>query len=67
MVENAVVLACKPCSKFAVDGVDVWCDGGPGLRSTLAKIAQQHKEDEARHKRMMESDISDPIWTQVWI
>ncbi len=67
MADDAVVLACKPCSRFLVEGTDTWLDGGPDLRKTLTQLARLHKEDEARYKRMMESDISDPIWTQVWI
>lgn len=67
MVEGVVVLACRPCQKFTVEGVDVWCDPGVGLRDTLKRMAQQRDHGIAMHKEIMESPITDPRWTKLSI
>jgi hypothetical protein len=51
----AVVLRCRPCKRFCVEGVaDSWVDGGPDAMAQLRELATPIM--------IRDSDGDDPRW-----
>jgi len=49
IVDGAVLISCRPCDRFRVDGSDQWVAGGPGSRNALR--AQAGIADAADEKK----------------
>lgn len=56
VIEGHVVLGCKACKLFWLEGDHQSCKNVNDLKRAAEAIK--------RHNEMMESDINDPRWTQ---
>ena len=57
------VIYCRTCKRYSVDNSGTWLTSGDMTHlRTLIKI---RNEDEKRHKLMMESPITHPMWTDI--
>lgn len=64
LVEGSVVLGCRWCRQFCIEGSDQWVAAGDGFRESLRIIAETFKAVRETHKAIMESSIDDPRWEQ---
>ncbi len=64
LVEGSVVLGCRWCRQFCVEGSDKWVPSGDGFRESLRVIAATVKAEHQIVKMIMESPIDDPRWEQ---
>ena len=69
MPEGTVVLACRNCSRFTVEGSGKWVErgtpGGTDLMESLRLLAGVAKQERDTMKAVMESPIEDPRWEAV--
>lgn len=59
------ILRCRVCRRYSLDDLGHWLTAVDVEQ--MIRLAAQRDEDKARHKRFMESDISDPIWEQLYL
>jgi hypothetical protein len=66
-LEGIKVHRCKYCRKFTVEGSNQWVDGGSGIVDRLKALSgyQPVKDIVDEWQHMQQSDIRDPMWTQV--
>jgi uncharacterized protein with PIN domain len=57
------VLRCRVCRRYSLEGLGHWLTS-PDIEH-LRQLAKQRDDDEARFQLMMESPISDPMWTDI--
>lgn len=62
MVPGAVVLGCKRCLQFTVEGCGRWVPGGAQLRESLVLLAGAVKADTDAFQVVMDTPLSDPRW-----
>jgi len=65
IINGQTVFRCKPCNLFTVKDGSRWIPDGPDLVAALRLLAQIRDEEAERFRQMMQSDISDPRWTQL--
>ncbi|HEV3311522.1 MAG TPA: hypothetical protein VG815_13500 [Chloroflexota bacterium] len=65
LITGDTVFRCKPCNLFTVKDGSRWIPDGPPLVAALRFLAQIRDDDAERQRQIMESDISDPRWTQL--
>jgi hypothetical protein len=62
LIEGQIVLRCRSCRKFSVDGSSRWVDGGDGMIPALKIIAAERDEQQAADHAVMTTPIEDPRW-----
>ena len=62
LVEGSVVLGCRGCGRFLVEGSEQWVNAGPELRDTLALLARNVKHDKSALEQAMNAPWTDPRW-----
>jgi NMD protein affecting ribosome stability and mRNA decay len=62
IIEGAVVLGCRTCRHFSVEGSNQWVQAEYGFRDSLRIIADRLKQAKEREKAIMTTPIEDPRW-----
>jgi hypothetical protein len=65
IVEGYPVYACRSCRSWWVEGHPDPIPPGPDLAKAIRLIVGITEGKKAAYQQMMESDISDPRWTQL--
>lgn len=69
LIEGHAVLICRKCRLFAIEGVDVWIDGGSDVMARLRNLGgvatEKAKEYMDQMNEMINSDDDDVRWTRI--
>lgn len=65
LVPGSIVLGCRNCRQFTVEGSGQWVSAGPDFRESLRLIAEFAKEKQRAVEAVMITPITDPRWERI--